>query len=144
MTRIRWLFTAAGVAVLLLMSACGSAEPPPPPVSIAEACSPENDGRQATVNGYFQLDFMVFCTESCTLNFAETPDGESPLTPDIRIGSGRNRMRELPDDFQDSDFQITAQDGTTLGLSDHVQISGRMSVAQNVCLMYVDRISAAP
>lgn len=142
--RTRWLWIAAVVVVFLLtLSACGSAEPPPA-VSIAEACAPENDGQPATVNGYFQLDFMVFCTDSCLLDFAETPDGESPLSPDIQVGNGRNQMRELPDDFQDSDFQLTTQDGATLGLSDQVQLSGEMSIAENVCLMYVDRISAAP
>lgn len=132
------------VAALLTMSACGSAGSSPPPVSIAEACAPEKDGQQATVTGYFQADFMVFCTESCTLGFAETPEGESPLSPDVKIGSGRNQMRELPDDFQEADFQFTTQDKTILSLSDQVQLSGKMSITSNVCLMYVDQILAAP
>jgi hypothetical protein len=144
MMRMRWLFVAAGVVALLLtVSACGSAEPPPA-VSIAEACSADYDGQPATVNGFFQLDFMVFCTDSCLLDFAETPEGESPLAPDIKVGSGRNQMRALPEDFQDADFQITTDDGTVLGLGDPVQISGEMSIAENVCLMYVNRINAAP
>ena len=145
MKRMRWFLMLAGMAVLVLvLSACGSAGSPPAPVSIAEACAPENDGQQASVSGYFQLDFMVFCTDSCTLGFAEAPGGESPLAPDVRVGSGRSQMRELPDDFQEADFQFTTQDGTELGLSDRVQISGKMSIAPNVCLMYVDQISAAP
>lgn len=144
MMRTRWLFFAAGVLVLLLtLSACGPGEPPPV-VSIAEACSPENEGQPATVEGYFQLDFMVFCTDSCLLDFAETPEGESPLAPDIKVGSGRNQMQALPDDFQDTDFQITTDDGTVLGLSDPVQISGEMSIAEDVCLMYVNQVRPAP
>jgi hypothetical protein len=111
-------------------------------VSIAEACGLEKDGEQASVIGYFQPDFMVFCTESCTLDFAEMPEGESPLSPDVKVGSGRDTMRELPADFEEADFQFTAQDGTVLGLSDQVQLSGEMSVASNVCLMYVDQINA--
>ena len=145
MMRIHLLLMVAGAAALLLiLSACGSAGSPPPSVSIAEACAPENDGRKATVIGYFQPDFMVFCTESCTLGFAETPEGESPLSPDVKIGSGRNQMRELPDDFQEADFQFTTQDKTVLGMSDQVQLSGKMSIASNVCLMYVDQILPAP
>jgi hypothetical protein len=145
MMRIHWLLMVAGAAALLLtLSACGSAGSPPPSVSIAEACAPENDGQKATVSGYFQPDFMVFCTESCTLDFAESPGGESPLSPDVKIGSGRNQMRELPEDFQDADFQFTTQDGTVVGLSDQIQISGKMSIAPNVCLMYVDQIRTAP
>lgn len=142
MKRLHWLLMIAGVAALLTMSACGSAGSPP--VSIAEACAPEKDGKKATVNGYFQTDFMVFCTESCLLDFAETPGGESPLSPDVKVGSGRNQMRDLPDDFQEADFQFTTQDGTVLGLSDQVQLSGKMSVGSDVCLMYVDQIRAAP
>lgn len=143
MRRNNWFLMFAGLAALLTLSACGSAGAPSP-VSIAEACAPEQDGQRASVIGYFQTDFMVFCTESCTLEFAETPGGESPLSPDVKVGSGRNQMRELPDDFQESDFQFTAQDGTLLGLSDSVQLSGKMSIGTNVCLMYVDRISPAP
>jgi len=145
MTRLRWTsIIAIAAALLLLLSACGSAGSPPTPVSIAAACAPENDGQQASVNGYFQLDFMVFCTDSCTLGFAETPDGDSPLAPDVRVGSGRNQMRELPDDFMAADFQVTTQDGTKLGLGDRMQLSGKMSIAPDVCLMYVDQIRAAP
>lgn len=145
MTRNRWILMFFGAAIfVLILSACGSAGSPPSPVAIAEACALENDGQQATVNGYFQLDFMVFCTDSCILEFAETPDGESLLSPDIKVGSGRNQMSELPDDFIDADFQVKTQDGTKLGLSDRMQISGKMSIAPNVCLMYVDQIRAAP
>ena len=144
MRRVNLFLMIPVVAALMTISACGSAGSSPPPVSIAEACAPEMDGQQASVIGYFQTDFMVFCTESCTLGFAETPEGESPLSPDVKIGSGRNQMRELPDDFQDADFQITAQDKTILGLSDQVQLSGKMSIASNVCLMYVDQILPAP
>ncbi len=145
MLRIRLILSIAiSAALLLLLSACGSAGEPPTPVAIAAACAPENDGQQASVNGYFQLDFMVFCTDSCTLGFADAPDGDSPLAPDVKVGSGRNQMRELPDDFMAADFQVTTQDGTKLGVGDRVQISGKMSIAPDVCLMYVDQIRAAP
>lgn len=144
MGRFYWLLMIAGVAALLTMSACGSAGSPPPPISIDEACALDKDGQHASVTGYFQPSFMVFCTESCTLKFAETPGGESPLSPDVKVGSGKNQMRELPDDFTEADFHFTSQDGTELGLSDQVQITGKMSIASNVCLMYVDRILAAP
>ena len=143
MRRIYRVLMIASIAALLTMTACGSGGSPPP-VSIAEACAPEQDGKQVSVIGYFQPDFMIFCTESCTLDFAEAPGGESPLSPDVKVGSGRNQMRELPDDFQEADFQFTTQDGTALGLSDQVQLSGKMSIAPNVCLMYVDQIRAAP
>jgi hypothetical protein len=144
MKRNYWFLMLTSLAVLLTLSACGSAGSSAPPVSIAEACALENDGQKATVVGFFQTDFMVFCTESCTLDFAETPGGESPLKPDIKVGSGRNQMRALPEEFQEADFQFTAQNGTILGLSDPIQLSGKMSIAPNVCLMYVDQINPAP
>jgi hypothetical protein len=144
MTRLHSFVMAASVTILLLtLSACGSANAPTP-VTIAEACAPEKDGKQATVRGYFQLSSMVFCTDSCNLDFAEQPGGESPLAPDIKVGSGRNQMKTLPENFKDNDFQVTSQDGTVLGLKDAVQISGKMSIAPNVCLMYVDKIHPAP
>lgn len=142
-TKRRYLLLALLVA-LGVLAACGPGEPPPL-VSISQACAIENDGKPASVVGYFQLRSMVFCTDSCTIDFAETPDGEaSALAPDIKVGAGNNQMRELPDDFLDADFQVAAQDGTVLTLDDRVQISGRMSVAQDVCLMYVDQVRAAP
>lgn len=129
-----------GAAVLL--AGCAPAEPPPV-VSVDQACTLNNDGEAASVVGYFQTDFMVFCTDSCTLGFSDTPDGQSALSPDVKVGSGNNQMRELPDNFQESDFQVTTQDGATLGLNDRVQLSGRMSIATDVCLMYVEQIRAA-
>ncbi|MCC6904503.1 MAG: hypothetical protein IT326_01590 [Anaerolineae bacterium] len=143
MRRPHLLFVTIMLAGLGVLTACSAAEPPPA-VAIEDACAPENDGQQAAVTGYFQVDFMIFCTDSCTLDFAATPDGESPLAPDVTIGPGRSQMRDLPDDFTAADFQVRAQDGTVLGLNDRVQISGRMSIAPDVCLMYVDRIDAAP
>ncbi len=143
MRRIHWFLMVAVMAVLFTLSACGAGAPPAA-VSIEEACAPEQDGQQASVIGFFQTDFMVFCTESCTLKFAETADGESPLSPDVKVGSGRNQMNELPDDFQEADFQFKSQDGTILGLNDQVQLSGKMSIGPNVCLMYVDQIRPAP
>ena len=126
-----------------LLVACAPAEPPPV-VTIAEACAVENDGMPASVEGFFQVDFMVFCTDSCTVGFADTPGGESPLSPDIKIGTGANEIRELPDDFTEADFVVTTQDGKTVGLNDRVQLSGRMSVGTDVCLMYVDQVRSAP
>lgn len=142
-SRSRLLFGMFALLGLGLLAACSPAEPPSL-VSAEKACALDNDGKPATVAGYFQTRSMVFCTDSCTLDFAETPDGEGPLSPDIKVGTGNNQMLELPDNFSDSDFQVTAADGTKLGLGDHVQISGRMSVGQDVCLMYVDQIRAAP
>ncbi len=130
------------VLALLSLAACGPAEPPPL-VSLEAACAPENDGKPMSVAGYFQLSSMVFCTDSCTLGFSDKPDGESQLSPDIKVGGGNNQMRELPDNFTADDFQATAQNGTVLGLGDRVQISGKMGVAPNVCLMYVEQIAPA-
>ena len=137
------VFLGLMIAGGVLLAGCAPAEPPPV-VSIEQACAPENDGKSVSVAGYFQTDFMVFCTDSCTVGFAGNPGGESLLSPDVKVGTGNNQMRELPDNFQASDFQVTTQDGATLGLSDRVQLSGRMSIATNVCLMYVDQIRAAP
>ena len=141
--RIRTLLPVFILVGLSLLAGCGPAEPPPV-VSIEQACAPENDGKPASVIGYFQSDFMIFCTDTCTLDFADKPGGESPLSPYITVGTGANQMRELPDNFQASDFQVTAHDGTTVGLSDRVQISGTMTIAPSVCLMEVNQISAAP
>jgi hypothetical protein len=143
MRRNHWLLIVAVVAALAALSACGAGTPPAA-VPIEEACAPEQDGQRASVIGYFQADFMVFCTESCTLKFAEAPGGESVLSPDVKVGSGKNQMSQLPDDFQEADFQFKSQDGTTLGLNDQVQLSGKMSIGPNVCLMYVDQIRPAP
>ncbi len=142
--RRSWSFMLLMLVVIGVLAACGPGEPPPL-VSIAQACAIENDGKPASVVGYFQLSSMVFCTDSCTVDFAETLNGEaSPLSPDLKVGTGSNQMRELPDNFLEADFQVSAQDGTVLGLDDRVQLSGRMSVAQDVCLMYVDQVRAAP
>lgn len=137
------LFVFVPLIVVLVLSSCGSAEPPPS-IPITEACSPENDGQQATVTGYFRLDFMIFCTDSCTIHFVETPDSETYVSADVTVGAGKNHMRDLPDPFEDSDFEVTTNEGQTLGVGDRMQISGKMSVGQDVCLMYVDQINEAP
>ena len=90
MRRLYWYLMIAGVAALLTMTACGSAGLPP--VSIAEACAPEKDGKKATVNGYFQTDFMVFCTESCTARFCRDAWRGKPAVAGCqgRLGSEPN------------------------------------------------------
>jgi hypothetical protein len=131
------------VAGVGLLAGCGPAEPPPV-MSIAEACAPENNDKAVSVVGYIQADFMVFCTDSCTLDFAETPDGDSPLSPYITVGTGANQMRELPDDFKPEDIQVSAQDGTVLSAGDRMQLSGTITVNESVCLMEVTQVNAAP
>jgi hypothetical protein len=146
MTMPRWTWTLVALTLVAgagLLAGCGPAEPPPV-MSIAQACAPESNDKRAAVIGYIQADAMVFCTDSCTLDFAETPDGDSPLSPYIVVGDGSSQMRELPDNFQMSDLQITAQDGTVLTINDRMRLSGTMTVNESVCLMEVTQVDAAP
>ncbi len=144
---MRQLTALAGlVALAALVAACGA---PPTPVAYADVCN-QPDGSVVQTEGYFAVDGSIFCSNTgsseleCGFEFVDTPDSSDGFTADVGEGSGRNKVEPIPDDFTPESILIHADDGSDVRLGDKVTISGKLLIAENVCLMNVSTISRAP
>jgi hypothetical protein len=129
---------------LLALAACGAT---PTPVAHADVCLPERDGATVQTEGYFAVGRSVFCSNTgssdleCGFEFVASPDETAGFTADVAQGDGNNQVQEIPDDYTAETIQFTADDGSTVRIGDHVQISGRLLVGQSdVCIVNVDKI----
>ncbi len=138
-------------AALLTLAAIGACASPPTPLAHAEVCAPERDGTTVQTEGYFAVGRTVFCSNTgsrdleCGFEFVASPDETEGFTADVAQGNGRNQVAEIPDDFTEEMITFTADDGSTVRLGDHVQITGRLLVGESdVCILNVDKIVRIP
>lgn len=141
---MRPLLTFASLlALATLAAACGG---PPTPLAHADVCAPERDGSTVQTEGYFAVGSSIFCSNTgssdleCGFDFVASPEESEGFTADVAEGSGRNQVAEIPDDFTPEAISFTADDGSTVRVGDHVQITGRLLVGENVCIVNVDKI----
>lgn len=136
---------AAFVACAVLLVSCGES---PESVAFSEICK-QTDGKLVQTEGYFTADTSVFCSNigsndvRCGMGFAEAPGQKSGFTADVAQGTGNNQVAPIPDDFTPEAIVLHASDGGEVRLTDKVAISGKLSVAPNVCLVRVDTIAKA-
>ena len=146
---MRHLLTLAAFAALaacaVLLTSCGSA---PEPVAYDQICS-QADGKQVQTVGYFAADRSVFCSNigsndvRCGLGFVAAPGQKAGFTADVAQGTGPNQVEPIPDDFTPEALVFHAADGGAIHVGDKVSVTGKLSVAPNVCLIRVDTITKA-
>lgn len=144
---MRQLIAVVGLSALAaLVAACGS---PPTPVAYADVCS-QPDGSVVQTEGYFAVGGSIFCSNTgsnemeCGFEFVDDPAESEGFTADVGEGSGRNKVEPVPDDFTPEGILFHASDGSEVRIGDKVTISGKMLIAENVCLMNVATIARAP
>ncbi len=142
------LIFAAMLTLSVIVAACGA---PPTPLAHADVCALERDGATIQTDGYFAVGNSVFCSNTgssdleCGFEFVASPEESEGFTADVAEGSGRNQVAEIPDDFTPETISFTADDGSSVRIGDHVQISGRLLVGESdVCIVNVDRIVPLP
>lgn len=144
--RLLLTFTAM-LALAAMVAACGG---PATPLAHAEVCAPERDGATVQTDGYFAVGNSVFCSNTgssdleCGFEFVASPDEGEGFTADVAEGSGRNQVAEIPDDFTAESISFTADDGSTVRVGEHIQITGRLLVGEGVCIVNVDKIVPLP
>ncbi len=126
----------------LTLSACRAAEPMP----FEQVCQPENNQKVVSTDGYFSLGETVYCSDTsgdfrCRLVFNAFPDANDKFSAELKEGNRRNQMKHLNSGYMESDLQIKTDNGTIVGVGDHVIISGKMLVSDEVCLMLVDKVA---
>ena len=146
---MRQLLTLAAFAVFaacaILLVACGGT---PETVAFEQVCN-QTDGKLVQTEGYFTADRSVFCSNigssdvRCGLGFATGPGEKAGFTADVAEGTGRNQVEPIPSDFTPEAIVFHAADGGEVRVSDKVVISGKLSVAPNVCFIRVDTITKA-
>jgi hypothetical protein len=143
---MRQLLTLAALAACAaLLASCGD---PPEPVAFDQVFN-QPDGKLVQTAGYFVADSSVFCSNigsndlRCGLGFAAAPGQKAGFTADVAEGSGHNQVAPIPDDFAPEAIVFHAADGGDVHVGDKVIITGKLSVAPNVCLVRVDTITKA-
>lgn len=126
----------------LTLSACQT----PAPLPFDQVCQPENNQQVISTDGYFSMGSTLYCSDTsgdyrCGLVFNSFPDGDQEFSADLKEGNRRNQMNHLDSGYMESDLQIKTGDGTVVGVGEHVTISGKMLVSDEVCLMLVDNVS---
>jgi hypothetical protein len=146
---MRHLLTFAAFAALaacaVLLASCGGS---PEPVSYDKICSQE-DGKLVQTVGYFTADSSVFCSNisstdvRCGLGFVGAPGQKADFTADVAQDTGPNQVEPIPDDFAPEAIVFHAADGGEVHVGEKVSITGKLSVAPNVCFITVDTITKA-
>ena len=146
---MRQLLTFAAFAALaacaVLLASCGSS---PEPVAYDQICN-QADGKLVQTVGYFAADRSVFCSNigsndvRCGLGFVPVPGQKAGFTADVAQGTGRNQVEPISDDFAPEAIVFHAADGGEVHVGDKVIITGKLSVAPNVCFIKVDTITKA-
>ena len=146
---MRQLLTFAAFAALaacaVLLTSCGGA---PEPVAYNQICS-QADGKLVQTVGYFAADSSVFCSNigsndvRCGLGFVPAPEQKAGFNADVAEGTGRNQVEPIGDDFAPEAIVLHTADGGEVHVGDKVIITGKLSVAPNVCFIRVDTITKA-
>ena len=143
---MRQLLTlAAFAACAALLASCGTS---PEPVANDQVCN-QADGKLVQTEGYFAADSSVFCSNigsndvRCGLGFVAAPGQKAGFTADVAEGTGRNQVEPIGDDFAPEAIVFHAADGGEVHVGDKVIITGKLSVAPNVCFIKVDTITKA-
>ena len=143
---MRQLLTlAAFAACAALLASCGNS---PEPVAYDQVCN-QPDGKVVQTEGYFAADSSVFCSNigsndvRCGLGFVAAPGQKAGFTADVAEGTGRNQVEPIPHDFAPEAIVFHAADGGEVHVGDKVIITGKLSVAPNVCFIKVDTITKA-
>ena len=143
---MRQLLTlAAFAACATLLASCGGS---PEPVAYDQICK-QADGKLVQTVGYFAADRSVFCSNigsndvRCGLGFVPAPGQTAGFTADVAQGTGRNQVEPILDDFAPEAIVFHAADGGEVHVGDKVIVTGKLSVAPNVCFIRVDAITKA-
>lgn len=117
-----WTFAACSLA---LLSACGPKERPLVPLD--EVCTVSEHMRAVRTSGYLlgPGNSMICDGETCEMVLSNVrAGGNTTIRVDLRTGSGRNKMVEPPDNFQDSDLVFVDNEGNTHRVGDWVTVQG--------------------
>jgi hypothetical protein len=146
---MRHLLTVAALATLatcaVLLTSCGSS---PEPVAYDQICS-QADGKMVQTVGYFAADSSVFCSNigsndvRCGLGFVAAPGQKAGFKADVAQGTGPNQVEPIPDDFMPEALVFHTADGGEIHVGDKISVTGKLSVAPNVCFIRVDTITKA-
>jgi hypothetical protein len=134
---------AACAACAVLLTSCGAS---PESVVYSQICD-QADGTVVQTEGYFAIDSSVFCSNigsndvRCGLGFVAAPGQKAGFTADVAQGTGRNQVEPIPDDFAPAAIVFHSADGGEVHVTDKVVITGKLSVAPNVCFIRVDTIT---
>lgn len=118
------------------------------PVEISNICAADNEKKYVVTSGYLDDRGSIFCSNigggrlDCGLDVVASPGGAKVFGADIEQGSGADHIEKLPSGYKREDIKVHDNGGNVISLSDKLTLTGRMSIAPDgsVCFMEVDKI----
>jgi hypothetical protein len=131
--------------IALCLAAACSACSKPVPVELSHACDQTNEKKYVRVSGFLDDDGSVFCSNpggrlTCGFELRETAAADRKIGVYIDQGSGANAVEKLASGYGRGDIKIHDNHGRVISLDEKVSLTGRMSVAKDVCFITVDKI----
>jgi hypothetical protein len=105
----------------------------------AEVCVPANNDKVTSVIGYVTVGgfSLVSSDNEFPIRLAESTKAEEGVRVSVKMGSGPNTMKPLPEgDFTNDDIEITLADGSTKGWGDRIKATGKLTVSGDTCAIY--------
>ena len=133
------------VCIVLSLLATGSGCSQPISIELSNACDLHNEKKYVRVSGFLDDDGSVFCSNiggrmHCDFVLTETPGGAKKMGVALDQGSAANAVEKLVSGYKRGDIKIHDNNGSIISLENKVSLTGRMSVATDVCSITVDKI----
>ena len=130
---------------IVLCLATGSGCSKPTPIELSNACDLRNEKKYVRVGGFLDDDGSVFCSNiggrmHCDFVLNETSGGAKKMDVQLDQGIAANSVEKPESGYGRRDIKIHDNNGRVINLEDKVSLTGRMSVAKDVCFITVDKI----
>lgn len=156
---MRLCHPTATLALVLALAASGCTPNVGEPVALTRLFTDAKlHGKYAAVTGLLEISTGIMGSTTCkagTCNLrlaVDDPKWKPPtgaltsVSITLDVGSGENRMAELPDKYSKKDLKVKAMGGKTFAAGDRVKLSGNLRCHGNngedslPCSMRVDRV----
>jgi hypothetical protein len=139
---------------LALLTACESKKPAEA-VPFEEICDAKHDSKmekgldvkkRVSVEGYLDIPRGMFtmCSDTCSMQLLPEPKAVGKgLSVSFKIGTDDAQMKKLPDKYTETDLEVRAEGGKTVGAGDKVRVTGERlgSAAEKSCqIVNVDKV----
>lgn len=115
----------------------------------ADVCQKDNNGKIVTFDGYLELNsFITYCGSTCSFGINERiVSDDNVANVYIKVGSGKNTMDTLPNNYTKVTTVIRDSNGDKIDLDNKLTVAGKLAVSgegdSTSCRVDVQQIDVA-
>ena len=117
---------------------------PPTAIDFTKVLDEAYNNKRVTIEGYLSLpSSSMISDESVQLALFERAGQFSSTLNfilDMPVGKGNNTMNSIPLKYAKSDVVVTGNKGETIGIGDHVKVTGKFKVYGSFCSLDIQEI----